>query len=318
MAEYGYVTMPDMTKENSRKVSVVGVGETDFHDDYRAERKREPGWEPPTDEKLCKTAFERALADAGLKPEAIDGLAMSYTYGGPEAHEMAKSLGNVVNPDDIIAEYGADTLRLYEMFMGPLEQVKPWNTRGVEGTHRFLNRVWRLIAAGEGDGLSDKLVDDAPSKEQLIALHQTIAKVTDDIEGLRFNTAIAALMELSNAAGRWQTVPRELARSFVLLLAPLAPHIAEELWSRLGAAESLAYAAWPQADQQYLQRDTLEVAVQVNGKVRGRIEIPADAAEAEVLAIARRDANVLRHLEGRDIKRAIYVPQRIVNFVVGG
>jgi leucyl-tRNA synthetase len=233
------------------------------------------------------------------------------------AFKMSKSRGNVVNPDEVVDTYGADAFRLYEMFMGPLEQVKPWNTRGVEGTHRFLNRAWRLVAADEGDGVSDKVNDDAASKEQLIALHQTIAKVSDDIEGLRFNTAIAALMEFSNAAGRWPSLPRDVARSFVLLLAPLAPHIAEELWARLGASESLAYAPWPSADDAYLQRDTLEVPVQVNGKVRGRIEIPADAAEAEVLEIAQSDANVQRHLEGHEIKRAIYVPQRIVNFVVG-
>jgi len=233
------------------------------------------------------------------------------------AHKMSKSRGNVVNPDEVVDTYGADAFRLYEMFMGPLEQVKPWNTRGVEGTHRFLNRVWRLFAASEGDGLGEKVVDTDPSKEQLVALHQTIAKVTEDIEGLRFNTAIASLMELSNTAGRWTTVPRDFARSFVLLLAPLAPHIAEELWARLGESESLAYAAWPKALDEYLTRDTIQVPVQVNGKVRGRIEIPADADESEVLEIARKDANVARHLEGAEIKRAIYVPQRIVNFVLG-
>jgi leucyl-tRNA synthetase len=230
------------------------------------------------------------------------------------AFKMSKSRGNVVNPDDVVGTYGADAFRLYEMFMGPLEQVKPWNTRGVEGTHRFLNRVWRLFA--DGDTLSDRISDDEASKDQLILTHQTIAKVTDDIEALRFNTAIAALMEFSNAAGRWPALPRDIARSFVLLLAPLAPHIAEELWARLGEAGSLAYAPWPRADSAYLQRDTLEVAVQVNGKVRGRIEIPADAAEDEVLEIAKSDANVQRHLEGHEIKRAIYVPQKIVNFVV--
>ncbi len=233
------------------------------------------------------------------------------------AYKMSKSRGNVVNPDEVVQAYGADAFRLYEMFMGPLEQVKPWNTRGVEGTHRFLNRVWRLVAAEDGPGLSAKLSDEAPSKEQLIALHQTLAKVTDDIEGLRFNTAIAALMEFTNAAVKWSSLPREIAERLVVILAPLAPHIAEELWERLGAAESLAYAPWPQADPAYLERDTLEVPVQVNGKVRGRIEIPAAATEDEVLDIARADNNVARHLGDHEIKRAIYVPKRIVNFVVG-
>jgi leucyl-tRNA synthetase len=233
------------------------------------------------------------------------------------AHKMSKSRGNVVNPDEVVQAYGADAFRLYEMFMGPLEQVKPWNTRGVEGTYRFLNRVWRLIADEESSELNAKISDEAPSKEQLIALHKTLAKVTDDIEGLRFNTAIASLMEFTNAAVRWPSLPREIARRFVVILAPLAPHIAEELWARLGATESLAYAPWPQVDPAYLERDTLEVPVQVNGKVRGRIEIPVDAIEDEVLDIARADSNVARHLGDHEIKRAIYVPKRIVNFVVG-
>ena len=233
------------------------------------------------------------------------------------AHKMSKSRGNVVNPDEIVQAYGADAFRLYEMFMGPLEQVKPWNTRGVEGTHRFLNRVWRLVAAEDGAGLSSNVSDETPAKEQLIALHQTLAKVSEDIEGLRFNTAIAALMEFTNAAVKWPSLPREIAEHLVVMLAPLAPHIAEELWARLGATESLAYAPWPQADPAHLERDTLEVPVQVNGKVRGRIEIPSAATEDEVFDIARADDNVARHLGDHEIKRAIYVPKRIVNFVVG-
>jgi leucyl-tRNA synthetase len=203
------------------------------------------------------------------------------------------------------------------MFMGPLEQVKPWNTRSVEGTHRFLNRVWRLVAADDGPGVSTRISDDQANKDQLIALHRTIAKVTDDIEALRFNTAIAALMEFSNAAGKWPSLPRAIAADFAVILAPLAPHIAEELWGRLGHKDSIAYAPWPQADPAYLERDSIEVPVQVNGKVRGRIEIPVDAPEADVLAIARSDANVARFLADQKIKRAIYVPKRIVNFVIG-
>jgi len=233
------------------------------------------------------------------------------------AHKMSKSRGNVVNPDEIVQTYGADAFRLYEMFMGPLEQVKPWNTRGVEGTHRFLNRIWRMIAQSEGAGLNESVVDIEPTKEQLVALHQTLQKVTEDIEGLRFNTAIAALMELSNAIGKWPQLPLMVAKNFVLALAPLAPHLAEELWERLGETQSIAYAPWPTVDPAYLQRDTLEVPVQVNGRVRGRITIPADASEAEVLELARNDANVARHLEGESVKRAIYVPKRIVNFVLG-
>ena len=233
------------------------------------------------------------------------------------AHKMSKSRGNVVNPDEILERYGADAFRLYEMFMGPLEQVKPWNTRGVEGTHRFLNRVWRMLTdARNGSGLKDTVRECEPTDEQSRALHRTIAKVTGDIEGLRFNTAIAALMEFTNAASKWETVPRDVARQFVLLLAPLAPHLAEELWQRLGHEDSLAYSDWPEAREEFLRSDTVEVSVQVNGKMRGRVAVPVEASEEQALAIARNDENVARHLLGKAIRRSIYVPGRIVNFVV--
>jgi leucyl-tRNA synthetase len=234
------------------------------------------------------------------------------------AYKMSKSRGNVVNPDAIIERYGADAFRLYEMFMGPLEQVKPWSTRGVEGTHRFLNRAWRLIAGDDGGGALNPAVRAVDlTRDQARLLHQTVARVTEDFEALRFNTAIAALMELTNAAYKWPQVPHAAAETFVLLLAPLAPHIAEELWQRLGAAESLAHHPWPVADAAYLREDVLEIPVQVDGKVRGKIQVPADAGETEVLGIARADRNVVRYLDGRTVKRAIYVRGRIVNFVIG-
>jgi len=235
------------------------------------------------------------------------------------AFKMSKSRGNVVNPDEILARHGADAFRLYEMFLGPLEQVKPWSTRGVEGTFRFLNRAWRLFMSGdEWDApMRAEVVNSEPSTEQLKLLHRTIAKVTGEIEALRFNTAIASLMEFTNAANKWPTIPRAVADSFVLLLAPLAPHVAEELWQRLGHAESLAYAPWPVHDAKYLVDDRITVAVQVNGKVRGTIEIAADADEAAVLEVARADAGVSKHLAGATVRKAIYVRGRIVNFVVG-
>ncbi|MFO7286553.1 MAG: leucine--tRNA ligase, partial [Gammaproteobacteria bacterium] len=233
------------------------------------------------------------------------------------AHKMSKSRGNVVNPDEIVAKHGADAFRLYEMFMGPLEQVKPWSTTGVEGTHRFLDRVWRLLVDERGS-LSSKVAREEPTRDQLRVLHRTIAKVTEDIEALRMNTAIAALMELTNAMYKWDRVPHEAAEKLALLLSPFAPHISEELWSLLGHAESLAYAPWPEADPALLKSDTLEIPVQVNGKMRGRINVPADADQDTVIAIAREDDNVKRHLEGQNVRRAIYVPGRILNFVVGG
>ncbi len=232
------------------------------------------------------------------------------------AHKMSKSRGNVVNPDEIVASHGADAFRLYEMFMGPLEQVKPWSTTGVDGTHRFLNRVWRLFVAEDAHALSEKIVHAAPSAEQNRLLHLTIAKVTDDIEALRLNTAIAALMELTNAAYKWDGVPVAVAEPFVLLLSPLAPHIAEELWSLLGHENTLAYEPWPEANADFLRADTLEIPVQVNGRVRGKISVPAAADQDTVVRIARDDANVQRHLEGKTIRRAVYVPGRILNFVL--
>ena len=237
------------------------------------------------------------------------------------AHKMSKSRGNVVNPDDVIEEYGADALRLYEMFMGPLEQVKPWSTDDVAGVSRFLGRAWRLVAGEAEDvsdgGCSDAITDAEPSSEQLRVLHQAIESVTDDIEELRFNTAIAALMEFLGEARSWDALPKAVAEDFVLLLSPFAPHLAEELWERLGHSGSLAYAPWPELAEEHLQEETVEMAVQVNGTVRGTINVDAAAEEDAVLEKARAEENVRRHIDGKTVQREIYVPGRIVNFVVG-
>ena len=230
------------------------------------------------------------------------------------AHKMSKSRGNVINPDDIVRDYGADALRLYEMFLGPLEQVKPWSTKGVEGVFRFLGRAWRLVLDEEG---APGVTDVEPARDELRLLHQMIQKVTGDVEALRFNTAIAAMMEFVNKANKWERMPRAVAEGFVLLLGPFAPHLAEELWQRLGHEESLAYAPWPEVNEAYLKEDELEIPVQVNGKVRASITVAADAGEAEVLAAAREHENVTRYLDGGAIRREIYVPGRIVNLVVG-
>ncbi|HMB73879.1 MAG TPA: class I tRNA ligase family protein, partial [Gammaproteobacteria bacterium] len=257
--------------------------------------------------------------DAGEVEKAGDHFVLRSDPGivvDARAHKMSKSRGNVVNPDEVVARYGADAFRLYEMFMGPLEQVKPWSTNGVDGTYRFLNRVWRLIVDTQADEPRHCVADTPATPQQLRALHHTIAKVTEDIEQMRFNTAIAALMEFTNTATKWPALPAAIAEPFVLLLAPLAPHIAEELWEILGHAETLAYEPWPAVDERYLVSETLTIAVQVNGKMRGKIEVPAAADEADILASARADENVARHLAGMQIKREIYVPGRIVNLVV--
>jgi leucyl-tRNA synthetase len=179
--------------------------------------------------------------------------------------------------------------------------------------YRFLGRVWRLIIDAQGDA---QVVAKDPSREQLRVLHETIQKVTDDIESLSFNTAIAKMMEFVNAANKWDAVPQSIAEPFVKLLSPFAPHIAEELWARLDHEESIAHADWPAFVEEHLKREVVEVAVQVNGTVRGTIEVAPDAPEADALSTARADDNVARYLDEGTVRREIYVPGRIINFVV--
>ncbi len=257
------------------------------------------------------------IAEADVRKEG-DGFVLKDDASVPvaaHAYKMSKSRGNVINPEDVVRRYGADSLRLYEMFMGPLEQVKPWSMRGVEGVHRFLNRAWRLLIDDEAGALRSG-TDAAASQEQLRLLHRTIAKVTADIERLHFNTAIAAMMEFVNAANKWDAVPQEVARPFVLLLSPFAPHIGEELWRRLGGERTLAYEPWPEVAREYLQEDSVAIAVQVNGRTRATITIPEGAEKEVALEAAHREENVAKHIGERVVKREIYVPGRIVNFVV--
>jgi leucyl-tRNA synthetase len=233
--------------------------------------------------------------------------------------KMSKSRGNVVNPDDVIALYGADSLRLYEMFMGPLEATKPWSMRSVEGVYRFLNRVWRLIVdeSAEEHRLSANVTATEPDRATLQVLHRTIQKVTDDTAGLRFNTAISALMELSNFLTKQPTRAKSVLETFALLLAPYAPHMAEELWAILGHHESLAYVPWPQYDPALTREDEIEVPVSVNGKVRSKIRVAADIDEQGLEAAALADEKVQAQTTGKTIKKMIVVPKKMVNIVVG-
>jgi leucyl-tRNA synthetase len=227
---------------------------------------------------------------------------------------MSKSRGNVVSPDDVIAAHGADAFRLYEMFMGPLEAVKPWSTRSIEGIDRFLNRVWRLVVAD--DQLNPALSDAAPSGELERELHAAIKEVTGDVDALRFNTAISALMVLVNALTDAKPLPRRAVEALILLLAPLAPHLCEELWERLGHRESLADAAWPSFDPKVLEAAELILAVQINGKVRGRVTIPADASQEQLRAVVMADEQIKKFIDGQSIKQFIVVPKRLINIVV--
>jgi leucyl-tRNA synthetase len=238
--------------------------------------------------------------------------------------KMSKSRGNVVNPDAIVKDYGADAFRLYEMYMGPLEAQKPWSTRDIVGMSRFLSSVYRnLIGDDESlpaePGAATRLtkITTDPIPEALDRqMHRTIKKVGDDIASLRFNTAIAELIKLNNELTGSTSVPRELAENFALLLAPFAPHLAEELWEKLGHHRSLARRPWPSYDPAKLVESTLELPVQVNGKVRDKITVPADADEATVLLLAAAAEKVVPYLEGKAIKKQLYVSKKLVNFVV--
>jgi leucyl-tRNA synthetase len=239
---------------------------------------------------------------------------------GENGEKMSKSRGNVINPDSIVAEYGADSLRLYEMYMGPLEDPKPWSMQDVNGVFNFLNRGWRLIVDDRAETmeLSSAVVDAEPTDEQNRVLHQTIQAVTSDIEKLKFNTAIARMMEFTNFFTKETTRPRAAMEKFVLLLAPFAPHVAEELWQALGHRNSLSNEPWPRFDPALAKEDTIEIAVQINGKVRSKITVPADADREELMAAAEADERIVELLHGKQVVKKVAVPGRLVNFVVKG
>jgi leucyl-tRNA synthetase len=236
------------------------------------------------------------------------------------AYKMSKSRGNVVNPDVVVKEYGADALRLYEMFMGPLEATKPWSMTGVNGVRGFLDRVWRLIVNDRAETieLNPALQKTPATDEQNRILHKTIAAVTRDLETLSFNTAIAKLMEFTNFFTKETVRPAEAMEKLVLLLSPFAPHLAEELWEILGHRKSLAYEPWPVAEARWLKEDAIEIPVQVNGKLRGKISVPTGSDQKTIEAAARADEQVCKQLEGKTVVKAIVVPGRLVNFVVKG
>ncbi len=264
---------------------------------------------------LYSRFWHKVLYDVGVvsTPEPFMKLVHQGIVLGEDNQKMSKSRGNVVNPDDMIDRFGADAVRLYEMFMGPLEAMKPWSTRGVEGITRFLDRTWRLIVADDGT-VSPAITSADPSLESRRVLHQTIKKVTEDLEALRFNTAISQMMVCTNEMTKLEQRPRALLAPFLLLLAPFAPHLAEELWERLGHGKSLAYEPWPVYDPALTVSERLTIPIQINGKLRGKIEVGVDATQQEIEQAARQE--VAAHLLAAPPKKVIYVPKKLVNFVV--
>ncbi len=231
--------------------------------------------------------------------------------------KMSKSRYNVVNTDEVVEKYGADSMRMYEMFMGPLDRDKPWTDEGIQGIYRFLRRIWGLFIDESGN-ISSRFVPSGGDTKIEKELHRTIKSVTEDIEGLQFNTAIARTMEFINLAYKTEKINKSVGERFILILSPFAPHIAEEIWQKLGHNNTLAYEPWPEYDDTMIKEDTIEIPIQVNGKLRGKITVSVDLSDNEILDIARKDEKISPYLSGKQIVKEIYVPQKLINFVVKG
>ena len=235
---------------------------------------------------------------------------------GDDGTKMSKSRGNVINPEEIMDEYGSDSMRLYEMFMGPLNKSKPWSTKGLQGCYRFINKLWSILVDENGN-LSSKIIDsDEEDKDTLFLHHQTIKKLGEDIENLHFNTAVSQLMIYCNHLQKCSTVSKKLIEELVIILSPFVPHLSEEFWSLLGHAETISYESWPQFDEELIQLDEVTIVVQVNGKLRANINIDKDSDEKDVVAEALSLDNVEKYTSNGSIIKTIYVPNRLLNFVV--
>jgi len=235
---------------------------------------------------------------------------------GEDGQKMSKSRGNVINPDMVVKEYGADSMRLYEMFMGPLEATKPWSMQGVEGVHRFLQRLWRMVIDEQTGQVDSTVSSIEPDEDTQRILHQTIKKVTADLDNFAFNTAISAMMIFVNHMSRQQVKSRQAIEKFILLLAPFAPHITEEIWRRLGKEESLAYQSWPKYDEKLTKEKQKELAIQINGKVKDKIVVSADADEDSIKQKALQSDKVAKVLDGKQPRKVIVIKSRLVNIVV--
>jgi leucyl-tRNA synthetase len=272
---------------------------------------------------LYSRFWHKVFFDMGLvsQPEPYKRLVHQGYILGENHEKMSKSRGNVINPDDVVARYGADTFRVYEMFMGPIEKAKPWSTGGIEGVYRFLSKYYRAVL--EEDGSLKKTLTAIPEaqwpKEFRHVFHKTIKQVGSDIEGLSFNTAISALMILLNEAHTTfsdSQFPREFVRIFNQLLSPFAPHIAEEVWQLLGHSKSISFEAWPIFNPELCVSDVLTLGIQVNGKLRDSIEVPLNISQDEIQKLVMGREAVVKWMEGKPLKKFVYVKGRIVSVVV--
>jgi len=234
---------------------------------------------------------------------------------GEDGRKMSKSFGNVINPDEVIKEFGADSLRLFEMFLGPLEASKPWSKTGIEGVNRFLNRVWRMIV-NEDNKLLDSVKDVNMNEEQEYILNYTIKKISDDIENLSFNTAVSQMMIFVNEFMKYSIRPKIAMEKFILCIAPFAPHICEELWEILGNEFSIFNEKYPEFDSTKIVKKNVEIVIQVNSKIRGKINIASGSSQDEVKNVALKDENVKKYIEGKTIKKIIFVKDKIFNIIV--
>ena len=259
--------------------------------------------------------WHKFLYDIGIV-ETKEPFQKLYNQGmilGSNNEKMSKSKGNVVNPDDVVAKYGADTLRMYEMFMGPLDAAIAWNENGLEGSRKFLDRVWRLLV-DDNDKMRDRITTFNDGKLTKV-YHQTVKKVTEDFENLRFNTGISQLMVFVNEANKQEVLPYEYVEGFIQMLAPIAPHISEELWEITGNEGSLTYAPWPTFDEAHLVEDEIEIVIQVNGKVRAKATIPRDMAKEELEILALDHELIKEQTEGKTIRKVVVIPNKLVNIV---
>ena len=335
VTEWVNVTLPDGTKaKRETNTMPQWAGSCWYYLRYLDPRNSQCGWDPakekywmPVDlyiggaehavlHLLYSRFWHKFLYDRGYvsTKEPFRKLINQGMILGEDGQKMSKSRGNVVNPDQVVTDYGADSMRLYEMFMGPLEAMKPWSMQGVQGVCRFLQKVWRLVVNEETGDLAGAIREAAPDEETLRLLHQTIRKVGGDIETFGFNTAISAMMILANHLTRLEVRPRSVIEPFILILAPFAPHVAEELWQRLGHAQSLACEPWPAYSEEHAREKKIELPVQINGKIRDKILVQADADAKQIEAQALASAKVQEALQGKPVKKVIVKP-RIVSIV---